>query len=81
MDIGKYSVLLMRVESKPWQIEGNSGVATTVHFMEGGKVYKAKTSEAIFEQFKEVVQKEAVISLSLDSYNGVPRLICTGIKM
>jgi len=80
MDIGKHKVLVMRVESKPWQMEGNSGTATTVRFMDEGKVYKAKITPDLYEAAKGLVQVTKVVTLELDAYDEKPRLLCSKIE-
>jgi hypothetical protein len=80
MDIGKYEVLIMRLEGKPWQMDSNSGVAYTLHFMENGRVFKAKITESVFKANKDKIQENGKVTLLLDSYNGVPRLLCSDIE-
>lgn len=81
MDIGKHGVLLMRADAKPWQMEGNSGTAYSVRFMNEGKVFRARITEALFKEVKDLQQVDAIVSLSLDAYNERLRLQCDAVEV
>jgi len=80
MDIGKYNVLVMRAESKPWQMGDASGISSTLRFMYQGKVFKARITQQLFDTVKDIVQEEAEVELSLDVYQETPRLICKSVS-
>lgn len=74
MDIGEYSVLVMRVDAKPWSINDKTGVSYTLRFMENGMVFRAKLNQDQYEVLKDVVQVQKDIKLKLTAYNETPRL-------
>jgi len=81
MEIGKYNVLVLRVEAKPWAINDNSGTAYSVRFLEEGRVFKAKTTEKVFNEFKDVVEKRAKLELKLSSFNEIAKLECSDMEL
>jgi len=80
MELGEYKVLVMRLESKPWQMGDNSGVSSSIRFMANGIVFKAKISEDLFAKYKDLVQVEKRIVLSASSFNEVTKLAVSAIK-
>lgn len=81
MELGRQSVLLMRAESRPWDIGGQSGIAYSLFFLAGGKVYKARTTKELYSKVEGVVQQQVVLDLFVDSRNDNPRLECTDIEL
>jgi len=81
MKIGKYDVLIMRLESRAWDFNEQSGTSYTIHFMSEGRVYKAKITKVLYDEYSDVVQKEGSISLVLESYNSVLKLSCVDIDL
>lgn len=81
MEIGNYNVLILRSEAKPWAINDSTGTAYSIRFLENGRVFKAKTTEQIFNQLKDVVEQRADLELRLSSYNELAKLECVGVAL
>jgi len=65
---------VLEVISKPWEIDGRSGVSHNVRLLTGDEIFKAKSTEELNKMLEKSVGKTGNASLELTSPKEVTKL-------
>jgi len=72
---------ILEVISKPWEIEGRSGVSHNVRLLTGDEIFKVKSTEELNKTLEKSVGKSGNAALELSSPKEVTKLSLTSFDV
>jgi len=80
MDNLKVKGQLLNCKAKAYDFQGTKGTSYKATVMVGSEVFKVKTSEAVYEECKDLVNEVGSLNFAITSFNLTPAFLLVEFK-